>query len=384
MPLIHMRVSLAAPTFCTLFPPLVSSPNCTHKRSSLQHRPVTISAAARPIHSSPPSVSPLPPPCLLSPLRVSSPPSVSPLLPPCLLSSTFPSRNCLSPTKATSAPRSSPSHRHLSSPRRLCCCSPAHSPPLVSSPLSSPLLSPPPPPPFSRPFSPLPAHLPPLSPVSPSRPSENKMFEANYSRKLSSLKHRLVTISPDLAASAAAASALPSPPALLQGFLYWRWAFESPHEVRESEGIEGDGEQWEGGGYGCMAAAGLPVKVLVRKMLDEARRTHRRATRAGAQDAGRDEDNTPLGHPSQWSFVLFLPVLPPPVPPRSLRVCVPLSLWQVKVLVRKMLGEENTPQGHLRLILVPIVYNAMALKENLRKVHPPSPACRSCMESSIH
>ncbi|CAI5506680.1 unnamed protein product [Closterium sp. Naga37s-1] len=107
------------------------------------------------------------------------------------------------------------------------------------------------------------------SPLSPSHSLQEKMFEANYSRKLSSLKHRLVTISPDLAASAAAASALPSPPALLQGFLYWRWAFESPHEV--------------------------------------------------------------------------------------------------KVLVRKMLGEENTPQGHLRLILVPIVYNAMALKENLRK-----------------
>ncbi|CAI5961469.1 unnamed protein product [Closterium sp. NIES-64] len=372
-----MRVSLAAPTFCTLFPPLVSSPNCTHKRSSLQHRPVTISAAARPIHSSPPSVSPLPPPCLLSPLRVSSPPSVSPLLPPCLLSSTFPSRNCLSPTKATSAPRSSPSHRHLSSPRRLCCCSPAHSPPLVSSPLSSPLLSPPPPPPFSRPFSPLPAHLPPLSPVSPSRPSENKMFEANYSRKLSSLKHRLVTISPDLAASAAAASALPSPPALLQGFLYWRWAFESPHEgflywrwASESpHEVKVLGRTMLGearrtprratfeNSHSCHAAA-LPlpvplptprprsaraqVKVLVRKMLDEARRTHRRATRAGAQDAGRDEDNTPLGHPSQWSFVLFLPVLPPPVPPRSLRVCVPLSLWQVKVLVRKMLGETRT------------------------------------------
>ncbi|CAI7811656.1 unnamed protein product, partial [Closterium sp. NIES-54] len=112
-----------------------------------------------------------------------------------------------------------------------------------------------------------------------------KMFEANYSRKLSSLKHRLVTISPDLAASAAAASALPSPPALLQGFLYWRWAFESPHE-----------------GFLYW----------------------------------------------RWAFE---------------------SPHEVKVLVRKMLGEENTPQGHLRLILVPIVYNAMALKENLRKVN---------------
>ncbi|CAI5978329.1 unnamed protein product [Closterium sp. NIES-65] len=256
MPLIHMRVSLAAPTFCTLFPPLVSSPNCTHKRSSLQHRPVTISAAAPQLK----------PQALLAHRRlIAISPHlaasvVAPLLTPLLLS-----------------PPHSP---HLSS------LLPRLRPSLVLSLLS--LLSPPISP-LSRPSPPL-AHQK-MFEANYSRKLSSlkhrlKMFEANYSRKLSSLKHRLVTISPDLAASAAAASALPSLPALLQGFLYWRWAFESPHEV--------------------------------------------------------------------------------------------------KVLVRKMLGEENTPQGHLRLILVPIVYNAMALKENLRKVHPPSPACRSCMESSIH
>lgn len=83
------------------------------------------------------------------------------------------------------------------------------------------------------------------------------MFEANYSRKLSSLKHRIVALPERFAGDK-------------RGFVYWQWAFESPHEV--------------------------------------------------------------------------------------------------KVLVRKMLGEENTPQGHLRLILVPIVFNAMAQKAKLREV----------------
>lgn len=84
------------------------------------------------------------------------------------------------------------------------------------------------------------------------------MFEANYSRKLSSLKHRLVTLPPEADKSRGL------------GFIYWQWAFESPHEV--------------------------------------------------------------------------------------------------KVLVRKLLGEENTPQGHLRLILLPIVFNAMANNPKLRSV----------------
>ncbi len=84
------------------------------------------------------------------------------------------------------------------------------------------------------------------------------MFEANYSRKLSSLKHRIVALPERFSGERP------------RGFVYWQWAFESPHEV--------------------------------------------------------------------------------------------------KVLVRKMLGEENTPQGHLRLILLPIVFNAMAQKAKLREV----------------
>ncbi|PSC76100.1 E3 ubiquitin-ligase ARI4 [Micractinium conductrix] len=40
----------------------------------------------------------------------------------------------------------------------------------------------------------------------------------------------------------------------------------------------------------------------------------------------------------------------------------PLS---VKAIVRKELGEDNTPQGHLRLVLVPIVYNALAVREDM-------------------
>ncbi|KAL6781567.1 hypothetical protein ACKKBF_B08540 [Auxenochlorella protothecoides x Auxenochlorella symbiontica] len=84
------------------------------------------------------------------------------------------------------------------------------------------------------------------------------LLEANYSRKLASLKHRVVTFPPE------------SPLAEKDGQLYWQWAFESPHNV--------------------------------------------------------------------------------------------------KVVVRKELGEENTPQGHLRVVLIPIVYNALSQKSMLRSL----------------
>lgn len=48
------------------------------------------------------------------------------------------------------------------------------------------------------------------------------VFEANYSRKLSSLKHRLVAIPAD--------AGLPSPRP--NTYLYWQWAFEAPHNVK--------------------------------------------------------------------------------------------------------------------------------------------------------
>lgn len=94
------------------------------------------------------------------------------------------------------------------------------------------------------------------------------VFEANYSRKLSSLKHRLVVLpSAEVLGGGEVGNkrknALEGD--LSRGFVYWQWAFESPHEV--------------------------------------------------------------------------------------------------KVLVRQALGD---PQGHLRLILLPIVYNAMAQKQKLR------------------
>eukprot|EP00850_Spirogloea_muscicola_P002382 SM000009S23511 [mRNA] locus=s9:416372:418590:+ [translate_table: standard] len=91
------------------------------------------------------------------------------------------------------------------------------------------------------------------------------VFAANYSRKLSSLKHRLVLCKQPAASEAGvpAAGRISS-----KDFLYWTWAFEAPHEV--------------------------------------------------------------------------------------------------KVLARQALGDEQAPQGHLRLILLPIVYSAMAQKKALR------------------
>lgn len=89
------------------------------------------------------------------------------------------------------------------------------------------------------------------------------VFEANYSRKLSSLKNRLVVVPTSDDDSDV------DEPTSMGGFFYWQWAFESPHEV--------------------------------------------------------------------------------------------------KVLVRKILGAENTPSGHLRLVLLPIVYNALSQKAELRR-----------------
>ena len=48
------------------------------------------------------------------------------------------------------------------------------------------------------------------------------VFEANYSRKLSSLKNRLVVIPSDQELSCARPST----------YLYWQWAFESPANVK--------------------------------------------------------------------------------------------------------------------------------------------------------
>ena len=48
------------------------------------------------------------------------------------------------------------------------------------------------------------------------------VFEANYSRKLSSLKNRLVVIPPDVELPGLRPNA----------YLYWQWAFESPQNVK--------------------------------------------------------------------------------------------------------------------------------------------------------
>ena len=47
------------------------------------------------------------------------------------------------------------------------------------------------------------------------------VFEANYSRKLSSLKHRVVPIPADCPLSE-----------MHGGLMYWKWAFESPANVK--------------------------------------------------------------------------------------------------------------------------------------------------------
>lgn len=54
----------------------------------------------------------------------------------------------------------------------------------------------------------------------------------------------------------------------------------------------------------------------------------------------------------------------------------------IKVLIRRELGE-STPQGHLRLVLLPIVYNAMACKPELR-AHPLFPPLYRAMRQSSY
>eukprot|EP00232_Nephroselmis_pyriformis_P020818 CAMPEP_0182862382 /NCGR_PEP_ID=MMETSP0034_2-20130328/6027_1 /TAXON_ID=156128 /ORGANISM="Nephroselmis pyriformis, Strain CCMP717" /LENGTH=395 /DNA_ID=CAMNT_0024994429 /DNA_START=160 /DNA_END=1347 /DNA_ORIENTATION=- len=95
------------------------------------------------------------------------------------------------------------------------------------------------------------------------------VLEANYSRKLSSLKHRTLVLPPELAGvDLGGTKRKRGDAAEKSGTLYWQWAFEAPHGV--------------------------------------------------------------------------------------------------KVTVRQALGEESTPQGHLRLVLLPIAYNAMSHQTKLR------------------
>ncbi len=56
------------------------------------------------------------------------------------------------------------------------------------------------------------------------------------------------------------------------------------------------------------------------------------------------------------------------------------SPHSIKVLIRRELGE-GTPQGHLRLVLLPIVFNAMSCKEELR-AHPLFPPLYRAMRQS--
>ena len=57
------------------------------------------------------------------------------------------------------------------------------------------------------------------------------VFAANYSRKLSSLKHRLVIVAkPDEQKGSPGSSTHNT--ASIKDFLYWVLAFESPHEVK--------------------------------------------------------------------------------------------------------------------------------------------------------
>eukprot|EP00204_Picochlorum_oklahomense_P000599 CAMPEP_0118800452 /NCGR_PEP_ID=MMETSP1161-20130426/2345_1 /TAXON_ID=249345 /ORGANISM="Picochlorum oklahomensis, Strain CCMP2329" /LENGTH=434 /DNA_ID=CAMNT_0006728279 /DNA_START=129 /DNA_END=1433 /DNA_ORIENTATION=- len=58
------------------------------------------------------------------------------------------------------------------------------------------------------------------------------------------------------------------------------------------------------------------------------------------------------------------------------------SPHSIKVLIRRELGE-GTPQGHLRLVLLPIVYNAMSCKEELR-AHPLFPPLYRAMRHSSY
>jgi hypothetical protein len=79
--------------------------------------------------------------------------------------------------------------------------------------------------------------------------------------------------------------------------------------------------------------------------------------------------------------------------PRSgpLRPLDGLLYWQwafesppsVKVIVRKELGEVKTPQGHLRLVLLPIVYNAMAQRADLRAT-PMFKAMHTALKASTY
>lgn len=159
------------------------------------------------------------------------------------------------------------------------------------------------------------------------------VFEANYSRKLSSLKHRFVAIPADAQL----------PDARVNAYLYWRWAFEAPPNV----------------------------KLLVRQELGE--------------------DNTPqVGHlyPG-WMVNGCQDARVPRKGPDCKAAAGSVAFNEAQDGQRKPRapacsgGDSAGAQGHLRLVLLPIVYNAMALKEQLRQL-PLFRALRTALRSSTY
>lgn len=121
----------------------------------------------------------------------------------------------------------------------------------------------------------------------PSRISPQNIFDANYSRKLSTMRYRTVVVPPGDAVLGKAAGG---------SCLYWTAAQEAPQDVK-----------------------------------------------AGSSP------------PHNGSLVLPLH-----------KSAAPAFL---QVSIRSLLGDERGQQGHLRLILLPIVYNALAANDHLHD-HP--------------
>ena len=152
------------------------------------------------------------------------------------------------------------------------------------------------------------------------------VFEVNYSRKMSALKHRLVIVPPG--------SELDDRDCGRERVLYWQWAFESPQNI----------------------------KTIVRRELGP--------------------DNTPsVRNLPDSQQPLVRPVWEKWVS-RQMGTSSGIDIVAMSAECES-LRCPGTVQGHIRLILLPIVYNAMASKSELRDT-PLFQALEAAMRQSTY
>eukprot|EP00897_Mesotaenium_endlicherianum_P002096 jgi/Mesen1/1914/ME000143S00966 len=176
------------------------------------------------------------------------------------------------------------------------------------------------------------------------------VFEANYSRKLSSLKHRLVML-PTVEALGGGELGRKRKKELEgdlgRGFVYWQWAFEAFLKLVQvlPPGLRA---ALMGAGGGPFPGLGVLVKV-----------------KCVNSDDRRGGDRTSVDEPACGGCAGGLGACASVLNARVVELLPSAEATRSRPNDSVALRALGDPQGHLRLILLPIVYNAMAQKQKL-------------------